>query len=630
MRNILLVVLSAGVTILGVIWAGDFSLALGLALLPEQLLATVLALALGVIYLTYDQRSKPQDNPPWYDWLLSALGLGFGLYLAVQYPALSQDAFYRPIETNIVGGVLVVLVAEGLRRTSGMSLFLVLLGFIAYALFGHLVPGKMQGRSLPPDTFFQFLGIDNVAMLGLPMTVITSVVIVFVLFGQLLLQAGGSTFFTDIAAALMGRSRGGSAKIAVVASGLFGSISGSAVSNVVSTGVITIPLMKNSGYRPAVAGAIEAVASTGGQIMPPIMGAAAFLMVELLGTSYQSVVVAALIPSGLYFLSVFVQADLEAAKHGIAPVPEDKIPAARKVMKEGWYFTVPFAVLLYALFEWNVQPEKAALYGLAAIIVLGLIFSYQGMRLTPRSLWDSLIIAGRSSVDIVVIGAAAGIILGILDRTGLSFGLTIILVELGGNSLIALLAMTAVVGIILGMGMPTTAIYFLLATLAAPPIIKLGVDPMAAHMFVLYFGMMSMITPPVALAAFTAAKLADASPMATAVASCRFGFPAFIIPFLFVLAPVLIMKGSPLAIFVAVVTAIAGIWITSGGLTGYLFGHLGMAMRLGMIVAGLGLLLPSQTFAGAWMFEVAGAILAAILLAIQYTQGRQAVRQAVV
>ncbi len=630
MRNILLVVLSAGVTILGVIWAGDFSLALGLALLPEQLLATVLALALGVIYLTYDLRSKPQDNPPWYDWVLAALGLGFGLYLAVQYPALSQDAFYRPIETNIVGGVLVVLVAEGLRRTSGMSLFLVLLGFIAYALFGHLVPGKMQGRSLPPDTFFQFLGIDNVAMLGLPMTVITSVVIVFVLFGQLLLQAGGSTFFTDIAAALMGRSRGGSAKIAVVASGLFGSISGSAVSNVVSTGVITIPLMKNSGYRPAVAGAIEAVASTGGQIMPPIMGAAAFLMVELLGTSYQSVVVAALIPSGLYFLSVFVQADLEAAKHGIAPVPEDKIPAARKVMKEGWYFTVPFAVLLYALFEWNVQPEKAALYGLAAIIVLGLIFSYQGMRLTPRSLWDSLIIAGRSSVDIVVIGAAAGIILGILDRTGLSFGLTIILVELGGNSLVALLAMTAVVGIILGMGMPTTAIYFLLATLAAPPIIKLGVDPMAAHMFVLYFGMMSMITPPVALAAFTAAKLADASPMATAVASCRFGFPAFIIPFLFVLAPVLIMKGSPLAIFVAVVTAIAGIWITSGGLTGYLFGHLGMAMRLGMIIAGLGLLLPSQTFAGAWMFEVAGAILAAILLAIQYMQGRQAVRQAVV
>ncbi|MGE3248165.1 MAG: TRAP transporter permease, partial [Beijerinckiaceae bacterium] len=382
--------------------------------------------------------------------------------------------------------------------------------------------------------------------------------------------------------------------------------------------VITIPLMKNSGYRAPVAGAIEAVASTGGQIMPPIMGAAAFLMVELLGTSYQSVVVAALIPSGLYFLSVFVQADLEAAKHGIAPVPEDRIPKAGRVMKEGWYFILPFAVLLYALFAWNVQPEKAALYGLAAMVVLGLLLTYQGKRLTMRGLWDCLTDAGKSSVDIVVIGAAAGIILGILDRTGLSFGLTIILVELGGSSLMALLLMTAVIAIILGMGMPTTAIYFLLATLAAPPIIKLGVDPMAAHMFVLYFGMMSMITPPVALASFTAAKLADAPPMATAVASVRFGWPAFIIPFLFVLAPVLIMKGSPFAIAVAVVTAVAGIWITSGGLTGYLFGHLGMATRLGMIVSGVCLLLPSQTFASAWMFETGGAILAAILLGKQY------------
>ncbi|MCC2098388.1 MAG: TRAP transporter fused permease subunit [Hyphomicrobiales bacterium] len=606
--------LSACVTALGLIWAGDAMLALGIALMPEQVLAAVLALALGVIYLTFDFRGAELVRTPWHGVLLAALGLGFGLYLAIRYPVLSQESFYRPVETNIVGGVLVVLVAESLRRTSGTSLFLVLMAFFAYALFGHLVPGKMQGRSLPPDTFFQFLGIDNVAMLGLPITVITGVVIVFVFFGQLLLMAGGSAFFTDIAAALMGRSRGGSAKIAVVASGLFGSISGSAVSNVVSTGVLTIPLMKQSGYRPQVAGAIEAVASTGGQIMPPIMGAAAFLMVELLGVTYQAVVIAALIPSLLYFMSVFIQADLEAAKHGIAPIPEDRIPAAGKVMREGWYFIAPFVLLLYALFQWNVQPEKAALYALALIVVLGLFLSYQGKRLTPAIIWNCITSAGKSSVDIVVIGAAAGLILGILDRTGLSFGLTIILVELGGNSLLALLLMTAVIAIILGMGMPTTAIYFLLATLAAPPIIKLGVDPLAAHMFVLYFGMMSMISPPVALAAFTAAKLADAPPMATAVASCRFGWPAFIIPFLFVLAPVLIMKGSFFAIAIAAVTAMAGIWVTSGGLTGYLFGHLSLPVRLGLIASGLCLLLPSQTFPNAWMLEVAGAVVAAILL----------------
>jgi TRAP transporter 4TM/12TM fusion protein len=612
--NVLIALLSAGVTVLGLMWAGDATLAIGVPLMPEQILSAVLALALGVLYLSYGFRGNEHVATPWYDVILAALGLGFGLYLAIRYPILSQESFYRPIETNIVGGVLVVLVAEGLRRTSGTSLFLVLMAFFAYALFGHLIPGKLQGRSLPPDTFFQFLGIDNVAMLGLPITVITGVVIVFVFFGQLLLMAGGSAFFTDIAAALMGRSRGGSAKIAVVASGLFGSISGSAVSNVVSTGVLTIPLMKMSGYRPQVAGAIEAVASTGGQIMPPIMGAAAFLMVELLGVTYQSVVIAALIPSLLYFMSVFIQADLEAAKHGIAPVPEDRIPAAGKVMKEGWYFILPFVLLLYALFSWNVQPEKAALYALGLIIVLGLFLSYQGKRLTPSVVWNCITSAGKSSVDIIVIGAAAGIILGVLDRTGLSFGLTIILVELGGNSLLALLLMTAVIAIILGMGMPTTAIYFLLATLAAPPIIKLGVDPLAAHMFVLYFGMMSMISPPVALAAFTAAKLADAPPMATAVASCRFGWPAFIIPFLFVMAPVLIMKGSAVAIAIATITAMAGIWITSGGLTGYLFGHLTMPVRIGLVIAGICLLLPSQTFANAWMFEVAGAVLAAALV----------------
>ena len=616
-------VMSGAIALIGLAWAGGVFLEIGLAPQPEQILAAVLALGLGIVFLTYDIQQRPQSSPPCYDVVLAVAGTLAGLYLAVRYPVLSRDFFYLPVQTNVIGGIVVLLVIEGLRRSAGWSLFIVLMCFLAYALFGHLVPGQFAGRSLPPDGFFAFLAIDNTAMLGVPMTVITTVVIIFVFFGQVLLRAGGSDFFTDIAAALMGRTRGGSAKIAVIASGFFGSISGSAVSNVVSTGVITIPLMRRSGYSAPVAAAIEAVASTGGQIMPPIMGAAAFLMVELLGTTYQAVVVAAIIPSVLYFTSVFVQADLEAGKRGIAALRPDQIPAAGKVFREGWYFLIPFAVLLFALFQWNAAPEKAALYGVAAVVAFGLAFSYSGKKLTPAIVVKCLAEAGRASVDIIVIGAAAGIILGILDRTGMSFGLTFILVQLGQTSLLLLLLLTAIIGIILGMGMPTTAIYFLLATLAAPPIIKLGVDPLAAHMFVLYFGMMSMITPPVALASFTAAKLAGAPPMATAVASCRFGWPAFVIPFLFVLSPTLIMKGPVLNVLVATVTAIAGIWITSGGMTGYLLGHLSAPLRVAFVVGGLCLLIPSQTFPYAWVFEIAGGLVCLPLLLMRWTN-RQA------
>ncbi|MDP7601135.1 MAG: TRAP transporter fused permease subunit, partial [Rhodospirillales bacterium] len=527
--------------LIGLLWASGIAVDLGIDIIAEQVMVAVLGISFAIVFLNIPVHPKLQGTLPWYDAVAAVLGFAIGAYMFYRYPVLLENIAYMPVEGTIVGVILVFLTVEALRRTAGWGLFAVLISFSVYGFLADLVPGRLQGLAMKPGTFFSFLGIDTTGILGIPLTIITTVVIIFIFLGQVLLRSGGSEFFTDIAAAIMGRSRGGSAKIAVVASGLFGSISGSAVSNVASTGVITIPLMRQGGYSRPVAGAIEAVASTGGQIMPPIMGAAAFLMAELLEIRYQEVVIAAILPALLYYIAVFLQADLEAGKTGIKPVPEDQIPPFLQVLKQGWYFIVPFAVLIYALFFLNSPPETAALFGAGSIVALGMLFKYKGKNLTVPTLITCLRRTGEMSVDILVIGATAGMIIGILDATGLSFGLTFLLVQIGEDNLFLLLGLTAIICIILGMGMPTTAIYFLLAVLATPPLVKLGVEPLAAHLFVLYFGLMSMITPPVALAAFTAAKLAETGPMGTAVAACRFGWPAFIVPFLFVVAPNLIM-----------------------------------------------------------------------------------------
>jgi len=602
---------SLGVTlaVIGLFWASGFAVDLGIEIIAEQVMGAVLGIAFAIIFLTVPAHPKFTGRLPWFDAIASTLGFSVGAYLVYRYPFLLENFAYIPIESTIVGVILVGLTTEALRRTAGWGLCMVLLSFCIYAFFADLIPGQLKGRAMAPGTFFAFLGIDTTGILGIPLTIITTVVIIFIFLGQVLLRSGGSEFFTDIAAAIMGRSRGGSAKIAVVASGLFGSISGSAVSNVASTGVITIPLMRQGGYTRAAAGAIEAVASTGGQIMPPIMGAAAFLMAELLEIKYQEVILAAILPALLYYIAVFLQADLEAAKTNIKPVPEDQIPPFFRVFKQGWYFIVPFVILIFALFSLNLPPETAALFGAASIVVLGMILSYKGKKLTFPILVQCLRRTGEMSVDILVIGATAGMIIGILDATGLSFGLTFILVQIGEGNLFLLLGLTAVICIILGMGMPTTAIYFLLAVLATPPLVKLGVEPIAAHLFVLYFGLMSMITPPVALAAFTAAKLAETSPMGCALAACRFGWPAFVVPFLFVIAPNLIMIGEPIDIAIAFITAIAGIWFASAGLTGYLLTMLSLAQRTAYIVGGLALLLPSQAFPSAYLVEIAGGLI---------------------
>ncbi len=587
-------------------WAVDLFSRVGLALYTEQFLAGMLALALPLVFLRVPA-SKGRSGPvPWYDLVAAAVGFAVLAYVTAVYPRLINELVYEPVEALIVSPAILALLIEGLRRSVGKVLVLVLLGFFAYALWGHHIPGQLVGRDVATSTVLINLALDPQALFGTPMIIATTVVISFLLLGQLLFASGGSSFFTEIAMATMGGYRGGAAKIAVTASGLFGSISGSAVSNVLSTGVITIPLMRRSGYSPESAGAIEAVASTGGQLMPPLMGASAFVMAEFLEVPYSDVVIAAIVPAVLYYAALFIVADLEAARTGIARVDRSTLPAVGKVLRAGWFFPVPFGMLIWLLFGGGARPETAALYSAGVLVLCALAFGYEGKRLGLGDAWDALRDTGHSAVELILIVAAAGLVIGVLNLSGLSFGLTLTLVKFGGGNLAVLLVLAAAICIVLGMGMPTLGVYVLVAALVAPALTEVGVDRMAAHMFVLYFGMMSMITPPVAIAAFAAATLTRADPMRTGYAAVRFGWVAYIIPFLFVLSPTLILKGPPASIALAVATALVGVWLVSVAVAGYVARPLSVPMRLVFAAFGLAALVPAGGTAAGWAIDAAG------------------------
>jgi TRAP transporter 4TM/12TM fusion protein len=383
---------------------------------------------------------------------------------------------------------------------------------------------------------------------------------------------------------------------------------------VVATGVVTIPMIKKSGYAPHQAGAIEAVASTGGQLMPPVMGAAAFLMAEFLQIPYSEVVLAALVPALLYYTALFIQADLEAARKGITRVPQADIPRARDVLP-GLHFLLPFVVLIVGLFSFNIQPETAVLAAALVLIAGAYLFGYRGERPQLGKLIDSIRETGIGVIEIILIVAGAGFVIGVLSLSGLGFNLTLTLVQIGAGSLIILMLLAALVCIVLGMGLPTAGVYVLLAALVAPAMVEVGVVPIAAHLYVMYFGMMSMITPPVAIAAYVAAGLAGADPMRTGWEACRFGWSAYVVPFLFVLSPTLLLIGPADAVALAIVTATLGIWLVSIGMIGFFMRPIAPALRGAFMAAGLMALIPAGAFPGAVWTDILGAALGIALIA---------------
>jgi TRAP transporter 4TM/12TM fusion protein len=570
-------VLASALTVAAMLWALDIPLHLGLLIYTEQYLAFVLGLTLALIFLTIRIDRARSTIVPWYDFIAAGLALVSATYVAMIYPTLADELAYTPTESVVLASILLVLIVESVRRAAGPALAVLVILFITYGLFGHLLPGQLAGRNIQFQRFVTLLILDPNGVLGTPLKVAAIIVIVFVLFGRLLSRSGGTEFFTDLSAALMGRYRGGAAKISIVASSLFGSISGSAVSNVATTGVVTIPLMRRAGFSPAAAGGIEAVASTGGQLMPPVMGAAAFLMAEFLEISYAEVVYAALVPAFLYFFALFIQADLRAARDDISGVDGGKeMPRLWSVLTSGWIYPVPFMVLVAGMFWLNLSPQKAGLYAVASILLLGLAGLHGKRRLPVKDALATVPETGRAALDIIVITAAAGIVIGTLNYTGLSFGLTLFLVQLSDHSVYVLLGVSAIISIVLGMGMPTVGVYVLLAALIAPSLVELEFNKISVHLFILYFGMMSMITPPIAIAAFAAASLARAEPMKTGWEAMKFGWIAYVIPFVFILSPGILLRGDWAAICLAVI----GVWFGSIAVVGYFAGPIGATYRI--------------------------------------------------
>lgn len=608
-------------TVLAVSWAVGLGAELGLQLYDEQYAAAILAIALALVFI------KPRRDIDDKGWRLASdiacalASLGAVGYLAWQYPQLVDLVLLRPLDGVIASSITIVLLIYGLRRAAGDVLVGLVVLFLIYAITADLLPASLEGRATDWQKLAGYLAVDVNGILGVPLQIGASIVVPFILFGVLLSNTGAANWFTDFSLTLMGRFRGGAAKIAILASALFGSISGSAVANVVATGVVTIPLIKRSGYAARHAAAIEAVASTGGQLMPPVMGASAFLMAEFLQIPYSEVVMAALVPAILYYVAVFIQVDLDAAKLGLQPVPKDLIPPLSKVMR-GTFYLLPFVVLIALLFFYNFSPASAALWSSLSLLVLAWVVAPAHARPKLSMIGQSIRETGMGVVDIVLITAAAGIVIGVLGISGLGFNLTMALIKVGGGNLLLLLILSALVCIVLGMGLPTVGVYVLLATLVSPALVKVGVHPKAAHLFVMYFGMMSMITPPVAIAAFAAAGLAGANVMETGLASMRLGWSAYIVPVLFVFSPTLLLIGAPGAIALALVTAVVGIWWISMALVGYGFGRLSVPMRIGLGVAGLLSLIPADAFEYGYLTDLVGLVMGAALMVAHGLAGR--------
>ena len=587
----------------------DLYRSVGIVLIKEQLLALILGLALATVFVLKPfRRDSPRPALPWYDLIGAALAFGACLYVALFYLEIVDTLFEKPLTSVIAGAIVVAGVAECLRRTAGPLLFGFVLFFILFGLMGHLIPGHFQGRNVDVDRLLIYVGLDSNGIIGLPIGVVVSIVIAFIFFGNLLNASGGAGFFTEISTALMGRYRGGSAKIAVVASSLFGSISGSAVSNVVSTGVITIPMMEKGGYPREKAGAIEAVASTGGQLMPPMMGAAAFLMAEFMSVPFTDVILAALMPAILYYVSLFIQADLYAGRESIKPA-EGIALRGLEVLARGWPYILPFAVIIYALFELNARPQTAAMYAIGITIPIAFIWGYRGERMKPRAILEALGKTGIGVTNLIMVSGMAGIVIGVLNITGLGFALTQAIIQLSGGHLAVILLMAGAISIVLGMGMPTVGVYLLLATLVIPSMVEAGVPPMAAHMFAFYFGILSMITPPVAAAAFAAATVAKSDFVRTGFAAMAFGWPAYIVPFIFALSPEMLWQGTPFEIARIFLLSVAGVFLISAGWIGYWAGRLTIVFRLAFVVAGVLCLLPGSAVPGGAAMDVVGLVL---------------------
>jgi TRAP transporter 4TM/12TM fusion protein len=593
--------------LLGIAFIFDLpSLVASVSLFPQQFAAAFLALILFFLFLTVPPGPHSSRSAvPLHDWLLGAVSLAGGFYVALFYETLLIELGLLSPFKILLGLLVIVALLEATRRLAGWPIVVIVLLFAAYGRYGYLLPGLLRTKPTSWGRIVNQLYLGQDFLFGTALQTAVVVVFAFVLFGQVLFGCGAATFLLHVSQALMGRFRGGPAKIAVVASALFGTLSGSAVGNVAAVGVVTIPLMKRSGYSATFAGAVEAVSSTGGCIMPPVMGAAAFIMAELLGISYFEVAIAAAVPAALYYLGQFIQIDLRATKLGLRGMPRSAIPAFGATLRQGWMFTVPAAVLVWALFGWHLRPELAALYALASLLLIA-PFNAETRRVFRR-VWQLLEEVSRGMLEVTIICAAAGLVVGIVSYTGLGLSFSRVLTSWGQGHLLLLAVLTAVASIILGMGMPVTASYLFLAVLAAPALAAVGVPPLLAHLFVFYYGAYSFLTPPVCLAAYAAASLAGAPMLPTAWQAIKLAGAGYIVPFIFLYKPSMVLMGTPADIAWSLFDSVLAVWALAVATEGYLARQLGPFERIAYLIAALVMFVPG------WESRVIGVVMLATL-----------------
>ena len=580
--------------------------------------ATHLSFVMLLAYLLFPmKKDMPKDKLPWYDVILAVIGAASWAYISFNFEALIRRAGIYTTTDIIIGIIGILLVFEACRRIVGLPILIISIVFIIYALFGAYAPGFLNHRGYSLQRLVSHLFYNTEGIMGTPIGASATFIFLFIFFGALLDKTGIGQFFIDICNAIAGGFDGGPAKVAVLTSAMFGTVSGSSVSNTVGTGSFTIPMMKSLGYRPEFAGAVEASASTGGQLMPPIMGAASFLMAESLGIPYMEVAKAAIIPAILYFTGIFIMVHLEAKKTGLKGLSRDSLPKIGELLMKKGYLVIPLATIIYFF----VLGKTAIYAGLMGIIAAGLvaiinsivdIIMKRQVSFGFKDLIDVFVNAARNIISVAIACAMAGIIIGVITLTGLGLKIGAGLISISGGIPLLLLFLTMVSSIILGMGVPTTANYLITSTIAASAIIGLGYEPLAAHMFVFYFGIIADVTPPVALAAMAGAAIAKSDPLKTGIKATKLSIGAFIIPYMFIFNPDILMINTTIADVIPIlITSLIGMFGVSAGLEGYVFRKCKAYERILFIIAGLLSIYPE------FYSDIIGIAIIAILVIIQ-------------
>ncbi|WP_374301291.1 TRAP transporter permease [Ferrovibrio sp.] len=587
---------------IGLVLNQQFNLhAFGYTLVENRYLFLLAAATLPLVFLAYPWRPQATRRGGialGIDILLCLACAGALLWFAFKAETILGEGweFSAPDMAKILGAVLWLLILEALRRTGGTAIFIIVTIVSLYPVLADKLPSPLNGIGQSLEDTLAYHVVSAESAFGIPMRAFGEIVIGFIVFGVALNHTGGGKFFNDVAFALVGRWRGGAAQVGVISSALQGSISGSVISNVISSGVVTIPAMKRTGFRADYAGGVEAVASTGAVLMPPVMGSTAFVMASFLGISYGEIALAAAVPALLFYFGLAMQIDAYSARLGLRGLRTEELPSLWQTLKDGWLYIAVFAVLVYLMI--NEQREATAPFvATALLLVINQILPRH--RLNWPRLLDLGMATGRALAELVAILAGVGFIIGAFSVTGLAGTLANDLVYLAGDKPVVLLLMGAITSFIFGMGMTVTACYIFLAIVLAPPLVKAGLDPLAVHLFIMYWGMISFITPPVALATFAAAPLARTSPFKIGFQAIRLGAVIYIVPFFFALNPALILKGEPLEVISVIVTAFIGVWLMAAAIQGWLIGGgrldgspLRLLARVMLAIGGLALMAP--------------------------------------